>query len=159
VFLILKSKEITKSDTIAIFGYVFYNVIYTIFSFPLGIVADKFGKRIVLVFGLIIFSAVYFGFAINSNIYLIWLLFAMYGIFSASTEGITKAWVSDLTIEKYRGSAIGLLNTLTSLGIMIGSVIAGYLWDVFGSQVPFLISGIVSLVVAMILMFYKPKKK
>jgi MFS family permease len=159
VFLILKSKEITGSDNIAIFGYVFYNIIYAIFSFPLGVIADKFGKKIVLVFGLIIFSSVYFGFAVNSNTYLIWLLFAMYGTFSASTEGITRAWVSDLTIEKYRGSAIGLLNTLTSLGIMIGSVIAGYLWDVFGSQVPFLISGIVSLVVAMILMFYKPKKK
>jgi MFS family permease len=59
VFLILKSKEITGSDNIAIFGYVFYNIIYAILSFPLGVIADKFGKKIVLVFGLIIFSLVY----------------------------------------------------------------------------------------------------
>ncbi|MBL1213550.1 MAG: MFS transporter [Ignavibacteriae bacterium] len=151
VFLILKSKEVTGSDTIAIFGYVFYNIIYALISFPMGVLADKIGKKLVLVFGLIIFSAVYFGFALNSNIYFIWFLFALYGIFSASTEGIAKAWVSDLTNENFRGSAIGLLNTLTSLGIMAGSIIAGYLWDAFGAQVPFLISGIVSLIVAVVL--------
>jgi MFS family permease len=158
VFLILKSKEITNSDTLAIFGYVFYNFIYAVFSYPLGIYADKLGKKAIFVGGLIVFSIVYFGFAFNQNLYLVWVLFAFYGLFSAATDGITKAWVSDLIEDKYRGSAIGLLNTLTSFGIMAGSILAGFLWDQFGSQVPFLLSAIVSLIIAGALFVYKPLK-
>ena len=157
VFLILKSKEITGSDTLAIFGYVFYNFIYASFSYPLGIYADKFGKKTIFILGLIVFSLVYFGFAVNQNVYLIWILFAFYGIFSAATDGVTKAWISDLIDEKYRGSAIGLLNTLTSFGIMAGSILAGFLWDQFGSQVPFLLSAIVSLIIAIVLFLKRTK--
>jgi MFS family permease len=89
---------------------------------------------------------------------MIWVLFAFYGLFSAATDGITKAWVTDLIDENFRGSAIGLLNSLTSFGIMAGSILAGFLWDQFGSQVPFLLSAFVSLIIACVLLFFKPAK-
>jgi predicted MFS family arabinose efflux permease len=46
---------------------------------------------------------------------------------------------------------------LSSFAIMIGSFTAGLLWDYFGSQVPFLISSAVSLVIAVALLLKKPK--
>lgn len=88
VFLILKSKYVADSDTIAVLGYVFYNIIYAIFSYPLGILADKFGKRNVFIIGLIIFSLVYFGFALNEEIIIIWVLFAFYGIYTADQKSV-----------------------------------------------------------------------
>jgi len=155
VFLILKSKDITQSDTIAILGYVFYNFIYAVASYPIGILADKFGKKNIFIFGLLIFSCVYFGFAQFDYFFLTWILFAFYGIYSASTEGVTKAWVSDLIPDKFRGSAIGLLTTFSGFAVMIGSVLAGFLWDVFGAEVPFMISSVTSLVIAVIFIFMK----
>lgn len=155
VFLILKSKQVANSDTIAILGYVFYNLIYAFASYPIGILADKFGKKNTFIIGLIIFSAVYFGFAMNQNFYLVWLLFALYGIYAASTEGVSKAWVSDLVPDEFRGSAIGLLTMLSSFAVMIGSVLAGFLWDSFGAQVPFLLSSVVSLMIAIVLISSK----
>ena len=151
VFLILKSNDISKSGTIAILCYVFYNLVYAGFSFPLGKLSDKFGKSKIYASGLIIFSAVYLGFALSSSLLIIWILFAFYGIYSASTEGISKAWISDFVSNEQKGTAIGLLAMLNSFAIMLGSLLTGILWDQFGSSVPFLISSIVSLVVALII--------
>lgn len=155
VFLILKSQNITQSSSLAIFGYVFYNIIYAIFSYPLGGLADKYGKQKVFSFGLMIFSAVYFGFAFLNDINLIWILFALYGIYAASTEGVSKAWISDLIPSEQRGSAIGLLTMLSSFSVMLGSFLTGILWDWFGSSFPFLLSAILSLLIAMIIHFKK----
>jgi MFS family permease len=155
VFLILKSRDISDSSTLAIFGYIFYNLIYAAASYPLGRLSDKFGKRKIFSIGLIVFSLVYFGFAIAPEIELIWLLFALYGIYAAATEGISKAWVSDLILDEQRGSAIGLLTMMTSLSIMFGSFITGILWDQFGSSIPFLLSAFVSFIIALIFFLQK----
>jgi MFS family permease len=155
VFLILKSRDISGSSTLAIFGYIFYNLIYAASSYPLGGLSDKFGKRKIFSIGLIIFSLVYFGFALVPDIKFIWILFALYGIYAASTEGISKAWVSDLIPDEQRGSAIGLLTMLSSFSVMIGSFLTGILWDQFGSSVPFLVSAVVSFIIALVIFFQK----
>jgi MFS family permease len=158
VFLILKSGNISHSNTLAITGYIFYNFIYAGASYPVGIISDKFGKRNIFVTGLIIFSLVYFGFGISQNFILMWLLFGLYGIYAAFTEGIGKAWVSDLIADEMRGTAIGLLTMLSGFGIMIGSILTGILWDKFGSSVPFYISSFVSFIIAVILFFMKNRE-
>jgi MFS family permease len=155
VFLILKSRDVSDSSALAIFGYIFYNLVYAAVSYPLGGLSDKYGKRKIFSFGLIIFSSVYFGFALVPDIKFIWLLFALYGIYAAATEGISKAWVSDLIPNEQRGSAIGLLTMLSSFSVMLGSFLTGILWDQFGSAVPFSISATVSLVIAVIIFFQK----
>lgn len=158
VFLILKSKDISQSSSLAIFGYVFYNLIYASASYPLGGLSDKLGKQKVFSFGLIIFSAVYFGFALAPNINFIWVLFAFYGIYAASTEGVSKAWISDLIPNEQRGSAIGLLTMLSSFAIMFGSFLTGVLWDKFGSEIPFIISAIISLMIGITILFTANKQ-
>ena len=157
VFLILKSRDVSDSSTLAIFGYIFYNLVYAAASYPLGGLSDKFGKRKVYSFGLIIFSLVYFGFALAPEIEFIWILFAFYGIYAASTEGVSKAWVSDLIPNEQRGSAIGLLTMMTSFSIMFGSFITGILWDKYGSSVPFLVSAVVSLTITFLIFLQKER--
>jgi MFS family permease len=153
VFLILRSKDISHSTTTAILLYVFYNLIYAIVSYPAGIFSDRFGKRNALIIGLVIFSGVYFGFGLSSGTEIIWILFLFYGIYAAFSEGVVKAWVSDLVTDKKRGSAIGLLTMLSGFAIMLGSLVTGILWDAFGASVPFIISGIISLISAFLLYF------
>lgn len=155
VFLILKSNFISDSYILAIFGYVFYNLIYAALSYPFGSFSDKLGKNIVYAGGLFIFSLVYFGFAFINDTFFIWILFAFYGVYSAATEGISKAWVTDLVPDEARGTAIGLLTMLSSFAIMLGSFAAGFLWDEFGSTVPFLLSAVVSLIIGLIILAIK----
>ncbi len=155
VFLILRSQEIAKSDTLAIAGYVFFNIVYSLMSYPLGIISDRIGKKYIISAGLMIFSFVYLIFAFYQSIIVIWFCFALYGIYSASTEGIIKAWINDLVDPSFKGSAIGLLNGMMSLGILSGSFFTGLLWDAYGFQLPFLISSTVSFIVAVMLLIKK----
>ena len=143
VFLILKSKVVSGSSTQAILGYILYNIIYASSSYPLGKISDKFGKKNIFISGLLIFSLVYLGFALTSHEIIIWILFAFYGIYTAATEGIAKAWVSDLIPAQNRG--------------MAGSFLTGILWDQFGAQVPFFLSSGVSFVVVVLFLSIKTK--
>lgn len=155
VFLILKTQKESNSELLAIIGYIFYNLVYASFSYPAGIISDKLGKRKVFATGLFLFAMVYSGFAFLSNIYVIFGLFTLYGIYAATTEGIVKAWVSDLVPDESRGSAIGLLTMLQSFAVMAGSVTTGVLWDAFGSKFPFLISGGVAGVLCLVVLLMK----
>jgi MFS family permease len=159
VFLILRSKDISHSTSLAILVYVFYNLIYALVSYPAGIIADKFGKKNIFIAGLLIFSGVYFGFGLSSGIGIIWGLFFLYGMYAAFSEGVLKAWVSDLVPDNKKASAIGLITMLSSFSIMLGSVLTGILWDKFGAAVPFIISGGVSLLVAISLYFLSRKER
>jgi MFS family permease len=159
VFLILRSKDISHSISAAILVYVFYNLVYASASYPAGILADKFGKKNIFIAGLLIFSGVYFGFGLSSGIGVIWGLFFFYGMYAAFSEGVLKAWVSDLVPDNKRASAIGLMTMLSSFSIMLGSVVTGILWDKFGATVPFFLSGGVSLAVAISLYLLSLKER
>lgn len=156
VFLILKSKDIAKSDTIAILGYVYYNLIYALISYPVGILSDKLGKKKIFILGLFAFSIVYLGFALAKGFIYIWALFLVYGFYAAASEGVVKAWISDLIPDNFRGTAIGLVTTAISISTMIGSIFTGYLWDLTnGAFLPFILSSAVSFIVALILLRFK----
>ena len=149
MFLLLKAKQAGLDDAKVIGTYIFYNLIYAIFSFPLGIIADKFGLKRILILGLLIYSAVYFGFALNNNLYVFYGLFFLYGIYAAATEGISKAWLSNVTDKKDTATAIGSFSAFQSICTMLSSTIAGILWYKFGSATTFFATGSVALIVSL----------
>ena len=87
-FLLLKATQAGLSDTWVIGIYVFYNLIYAIFSLPLGILADKIGLKKIFISGLLLFAIVYFGISISTSPYYFIAIFFLYGLFAAATEGI-----------------------------------------------------------------------
>ncbi len=91
IFLLLKAKQAGLSDTAVIGIYIFYNLVYALCVFPIGILADKIGLKKMFIFGLSLFAIVYFGMAFSTDIYTIAMLFFIYGVYAAATEGISKA--------------------------------------------------------------------
>ncbi|MEO6582863.1 MAG: MFS transporter [Ferruginibacter sp.] len=147
VFLLLRMKESGLSDTAVISVYIFYNLIFSIFAYPLGIVADKIGLKTVLLTGICIFALVYSGFALTTNIYMYLFLFAMYGVYAAATEGISKAWISNLVDKSETGSAIGTFSGFQSLAALGASTFCGVLWYSFGATFTFLLTALAALIV------------
>ncbi len=143
LFLILRLKETGMSDTWVIGGFIFYNLIYALFSFPLGVLADKIGLKKIFIFGLCVFVAVYLGmaFELSATGYLI--LFGAYGIFSAATEGVAKAWISNIAERKDTATAIGLYSGLQSVCTFLASSITGIVWYAFGAATAFIATAIV----------------
>lgn len=147
VFLLLKTKEVTGSDTITITAYIFYNLVFAIAAYPLGILADKLGIKRVFIFGLTLFAIVYFLFSASDYTIFLFLAFFLYGIYAAATEGISKAWITNLTKEKNTATAIGFYTSCQSLCSLLASTIAGLLWSTFNSSVAFFTTSIIALFV------------
>lgn len=147
VFLLLKAKEVGLDDTMIIGVYIFYNLVYALFAFPIGILADKIGLKTIFILGLILFATVYFGMAFNTNRYLFFGLFALYGIYSAATEGISKAWISNISDKKDTATAIGTFSGLQSICMMLASSLTGLVWFRFGSSAAFITTAIVTTIV------------
>lgn len=141
-FLLLFIKNQGYSDTTMISIYIYYNLLYALLSFPLGILADKIGLKTIFLIGLCIFSLVYFsyGFAITINHFII--LFGLYAIYAASTEGISKAWITNLCDKANTATAIGFYTSFASIFALLSSVFAGFVWFNFGPRSTFIISGI-----------------
>jgi MFS family permease len=137
VLLLLKMKEVGVGDVQIISIYIFYNLIYALSAFPAGIIADKFGLKPTYIFGLILFIIVYTGFALVENQVWYWILFALYGIYAACTEGIAKAWITNLVPEGTAGTAIGAYTGLASMAAFIASAMAGLIWAISGAAVAF----------------------
>ena len=147
LFLLLKAKQSGLSDTWVIGVYIFYNLVYAIFAFPLGILADKIGFKRMLIFGLILFAIVYFGMSVNTNFHLFFALFFLYGIYAAATEGISKAWISNITDRKDTATAIGTYSGFQSICTMLASSIAGLIWFKFGAAATFIVTAAMTIVV------------
>ena len=155
VFLLLKAKDAGLNDTHVIGIYIFYNLIYAFLAYPLGTIADKIGMKSMFILGLIMFSIVYFGFSINENFYIYLILFFIYGIYAAATEGVSKAWISNISNRKDTATAIGTYSALQSICTMIASSLAGVIWYELGAKVLFIVSGIMALVVITYLLLMK----
>ncbi len=147
VFLLLKLKEAGLSDMATIGTYIFYNLIYSAFAYPLGIIADRFGLKNIFLFGLVLFAIVYFGMAFNKNLYLFFVLFFLYGVYAAATEGISKAWISNITDKKDTATAIGTFTGFQSICTMIASSLAGFIWFKFGAPITFIMTALITLTV------------
>ncbi len=145
VFLILKAKQSGIDDTMVIGIYIFYNLIYALFAFPVGILADKIGLKTIFIIGLAFFAAVYFGMALNTNLYFFFGLFFLYGIYASATEGISKAWISNITDQKDTATAIGTFSGLQSICTMLASSLTGLIWFNFGATAAFLTTATATL--------------
>ena len=157
VFLLLKAKEIGIEDPMIIGLYIFYNLIYAIFAFPLGVIADKIGLRIIYIIGLLLFTAVYFGMSQDLDLYNFFILFFLYGIFAAATDGISKAWISNIVFKGDTATAIGTYSGFQSICAMMASGWTGLIWYYYGSSHAFWISGFITLLVAVYFIIKFPK--
>jgi len=109
--------------------YLLFNLIYSLSAIPAGIVADRFGKKRVILSGFVLFAILYYGFAVASDTKTIWILFAFYGFFMGLTEGIQKAFLATIIPQDFKATAFGIYNTVAGIAMFPASLIGGWLWD------------------------------
>jgi MFS family permease len=157
VFLLLKIKQAGLNDTSTIGVYIFYNIVYALAAFPLGMLADKIGLKKIFVSGLFLFAVVYAGMGSTGSLYFYGFLFFLYGLYAAATEGISKAWISNITDKEDTATAIGTYTGFQSICTMLASFLTGWIWFQFGSAVAFWISAIIAVIVLLYFLLYIPK--
>ena len=136
-FILLRGQERGLSMLQVMGMALTFNAVYTFFAGPLGAWSDKIGRRTLILGGWLMYGLVYLGFAFSKTGWQVWILFALYGLYYAATEGVAKALVADLVPEAMRGTAYGLFNAAIGITALPASLIAGLLWQGFGSWLGF----------------------
>jgi MFS family permease len=150
--------------------WAFFHIIKVLFSTPLGSLSDRIGRKIVISIGWGIYAFVYLSFALlvflspGKQIAATFILFAVYALFYAFSEGAEKAFVADLVPADKRGTAFGLFNFSIGFGALPASIIFGFLYSYFdrlfpgyGGTVAFGFGGGIALV-SMVLLSIKIKE-
>ncbi len=153
--LLLRAKDLGLDFAGVVFVYVLYNTTYALLSYPAGVVSDRLSRRAVFGVGLVVFSVTYLGFGLTTTAAWVWVLFPFYGVYTALTDGVSRAWIADLVPEDERGTALGIHAAVSGTGLLIAGVWAGLAWHGTG-HVPFLVSGGVVAVLAAVLLLGAP---
>jgi MFS family permease len=156
-FIILRAQERGLNVLQTMFMLMTFTAIYTILSGPLGALSDGMGRRRLIIGGWLAYALVYLGFALANMGWQIWILFGLYGIFYAATEGVAKALVADLVPEAQHGTAYGLFNAAIGITALPASLLAGLLWQGlgqwagFGPSAPFFFGAALALFASLLL--------
>lgn len=144
-FLILRAHDLGLSLSLTIAAYTLFNFFYALSSHPAGIISDRIGQKKVILLGFCLFALVYCLFGIITERYLLWILFPLYGVYMALTEGVGKAYISLLVQEDFTGTTYGIYQTLIGFITFLSSLIAGFLWKYISPGAPFIFGGIMAL--------------
>lgn len=136
-FVILRAQNLEVSLIQVVLMLVLFNVIAAAVSLPAGLLSDRLGRRRIITVGWFIYALVYLGFALASEQWQIWLLFAGYGIYHGVVAGVARAFVADLVPEEKRGTAYGLYHGVVGITLLPASLLAGWLWQAYSPSAPF----------------------
>ena len=141
-----------------------FNFIYASLAGPLGAWSDAIGRRRLIIGGWIAYGWVYLGLALSNAGWHVWVLYALYGIYYAATDGVGRALVADFVPVERRGAAYGLYNAAIGITVLPASVIAGVLWQGvgswtgFGASAPFYFGAALALLAGILFWRLVPSK-
>lgn len=122
-----------------------------LFQLPGGWASDKFGRKPLMIAGMVVAGFMSFAFLLNDHPWYFITLRFIEGVAGAAIFPAANAYVMDAVPAKERGAAFGWLGSATSAGFMIGPAVGGPMVDAFGYASPFVFGGVAILVVAFVL--------
>lgn len=156
-FLILRAKQLGLSSTQAILAYALFNAVSSVGSMPAGSASDRFGRRNLLIIGYGIYALVYAGFGIAEQTWMMWLLFAAYGLFPALTDGVAKALAVDTAGKQGRATAVGVFSAVNGVTQIAASYLGGVLYDI-DARLTFYLGAALATVAVLLLFLLLPSR-
>jgi len=152
-FLVLRAHSVGFAPVLIPVAFAVLNLTSAAAAIPCGGLSDRIGRRPVIAMGWGVYALAYLGFALVRLPWMIWGLFAFYGLFYALTEGAAKAMVSELVPEERRGTAFGLYNAAVGILAFPSSLIAGILYQRVSPAAPFALGAALAALALMGLLF------
>uniref|UniRef100_A0A7V0Z7A2 MFS transporter n=1 Tax=candidate division WOR-3 bacterium TaxID=2052148 RepID=A0A7V0Z7A2_UNCW3 len=158
-FLILRAKELGISVTLIPILWLVFNISYFLWSYPAGVISDRIGRKMTIVFGFLIYTITYSALAFNNKVLLLWPIFVIYGLYYGFTEGNVRALVADFTLPEHRGTIFGIYYTVVGITLLPANLIMGYLWQRYGFNIALLIGSGLSFISAILLIIFVKTQK
>lgn len=143
-FLMLRAQTVGFSTTEIFLLVAAFSLVYSISSFPAGILSDRLGRRRLIISGWLIYACIYFGLAVATAAWHVAVLYILYGLYYGAFHGAASALVADLVPSDRRGTAYGLYNGAIGVTVFPASLIAGLLWQWFSPAAPFFLGAVLA---------------
>jgi len=163
-FLVLRAQE-RGISVLGILGMLaIFNFVYAAISTPAGKLSDRVNRRTLIIGGWLVYALVYLGFGLASQLWHVWALYVLYGLYYGMAYGTAKAMVADLVPAELRGTAYGTYNAILGIIDFPASLIAGILWQGvgrwqgLGPSAPFLFGAALALLAAVMMAVWKPER-
>lgn len=120
---------------------------------------DLYGRKNIMVLGLIIFGLSEFLFAIGHSVEILYLSRMLGGISGAFIMPAVTAFIADTTTLQERSKAMSYMSVAISTGFIIGPGIGGFL-ATLGTRVPFYVASILAIIAAFLsfILLQEPKR-
>jgi MFS family permease len=149
---------VLAAGTAAVALYTLHNVLYAGVSYPAGALADRIGKRPLLMVGYALFGLMSLGFIwVDRSLPMLIVLFVLAGVYIALVDSMQGAMAADLLPEELRGTGFGVLSTVNSIGDFVSSFTVGFLWAKVSPTAGFGYAAILSLLGAVMLFALRNK--
>ena len=156
-FLVLKASAVGLSNTWVPLVMVVMSVVYSLASYPAGVLSDRIGRRGLMVAGMVVLVAADAVLGWGTSIASAMIGVALWGLHMGLTQGGLAAMIADEAPADLRGTAFGVFNLASGIALLIGSVLAGLLWDAYGAEGTFLAGGVFA-VLTLVGLFVFPAK-
>lgn len=152
-FLLLRAGNVGFDTASVVLLYFVYNAVASLLAVSFGRMSDRIGRKRVLVAGYLVFALAYASFAWAANKTLVIAAFVLYGLFTAMTAGVERAYIAEIAPRDLKGTMLGLHSTISGTALLPASVITGLLWNAFGPAVPLALGAALSLTASLMLAF------
>jgi MFS family permease len=154
-FLVLRAQDVGMGTTGAPWVMVAMSLVYAVFAYPAGSLADRGHATALLSAGLgaLVVSDVVLALAAGGNGALAGA--ALWGLHMALTQGLLAALVAATAPPDLRGTAFGIYNLASGIALLVASALAGYLWQTIGPAATFLAGAGFSVIAWQALLVYR----
>lgn len=155
MFLLLRAKELGVPQEQIPLLWATISLITTVFGTPLSALSDRFSRKHFILVAWCAFAFFYIAMSFAGiSLWMLFGLFAIYGLFKAATEGVEKALVADLAPKGMTGTAFGWFNLISGVMLLPASLIFGWLYESFNPTYAFLFSGSCASLAFLLLAFW-----
>jgi MFS family permease len=136
-----------QAGEVAIILYLVHNVVYATMSFPIGALADRIDKRLLLALGYGVAALMGIGWMVAPpSVGVLALLFGLGGLFIAAQDTLEGALAADLLPGGVRGTGYGVLASVNGVGDFVSSTVVGTLWTAVSPTAGFVYATVLFLV-------------
>ncbi len=149
----LIQKEFPRSDAAYGFLTTAFFICYMVTAPFIGVLADRFPRKIIMVIGALIWSMATLLTAVTHNFDVLLIRHTIVGLGEATFVTVAPSFLADLFSEDKRGRVFGWFYLNIGLGTAVGYIMGGHFGATYGWRFPFYVSAIPGFILAAALMF------